>query len=147
MYKNDIDLTKLKLQLLMLPDLIRTKNSRSPNTVPLKKVTNVRTICEVMNDIDIGKEMLSEVFRLFQIFFTLPVTTATPATPEGIFSALRCLKTYLRSTMSQPRLNHTMPLYIHKDRTDKIDDMTIAKQFIMKMTGGEVILAIYKCLM
>ena len=68
LYKNDIDLAKLKLQLLMLPDLIRTRNSKSPNTVPIKKVTNVRTISEVVNDVGIGKEMLSEVFRLLQIF-------------------------------------------------------------------------------
>ena len=63
LYKNDIDLAKPKLQLLMLPDLIRTRNAKSPNTVPVK-VTNVRTICEIMNDVGIGKEMLSEVFRL-----------------------------------------------------------------------------------
>lgn len=91
LYKNDIDLAKLKLQLLMLPDLIRTRNAKSPNTVPVK-VTNVRTICEIMNDVGIGK-MLSEVYRLLQIFFTLPVTTATA---ERTFSALRRLKTYLR---------------------------------------------------
>ena len=57
-YKNDTDLAKLKLQLLMLPDLIRTRNSKSPNTVPIKKVTNARTICEIMNDVGIGEEML-----------------------------------------------------------------------------------------
>ena len=129
LYKNDIDLAKLKLQLLMLPDLIRTRNTKNPNTVPVKKVTNVRTICEIMNDVGIGKEILSEVFRLLQIFFTLPVTTATA---ERTFSALRRLKTFLRSTMSQPRLNHTMLLYIHKDRTDTINDISIAKQFIME---------------
>ena len=103
--KNDIDLAKLKLQWLMLPDLIRTRNAKSPNTVPVK-VTNVRTIYEIMN-VGIGK-MLSKVFRLLPIVFTLPVTTATA---ERTFSALRRLKTYLRSTMSQPRLNHTMLLY------------------------------------
>ena len=129
LYKNDIDLAKLKLQLLTLPDLIRARNSKSPNTVSIRKVTNVYTICEVMNDVGIGKKMLSDVFRLLQIFFTLPVMTATA---ERMFSALRHLKTKLRSTMSQPRLNHTMLLYIHKDRTDKINDMTIAKQFIME---------------
>ena len=32
--------------------------------------------------------------------------------------------------MSQARLNHTLFLYIHKDRTHKINDMTIAKEFI-----------------
>ena len=32
LYKNDIDLAKLKLQLLMLPDLIQTRNAKCPNT-------------------------------------------------------------------------------------------------------------------
>jgi len=51
MYKNDIDLTRLKVQLQMMPDLIRTRNQLPTNLVPIKKVTNVRTICDVMNDV------------------------------------------------------------------------------------------------
>ena len=32
--------------------------------------------------------------------------------------------------MSQARLNHAMSLYVHKDRTDKIDLDEIANSFI-----------------
>ena len=92
-------------------------------------MTNVRTICDIMSEVGVAKELFSEVFRLLQIFFTLPVTTSTA---ERTFSALRRLKTYLRSTMSQARLNHTMLLYIHKERTDQIDEKDIAKKFIME---------------
>ena len=67
--------------------------------------------------------MFSEVMRLIKIFYIIPVTTATA---ERSFSALRRLKTYLRSTMSQERLNHTMLLHVHKDRTDQIDIMNVA---------------------
>ena len=42
--KNDVDLHRLKTQLSMLPDLQRTRNSKLPNTVPIERVTNVRTI-------------------------------------------------------------------------------------------------------
>ena len=35
-------------------------------------------------------------------------------------STLRRLKTFLQSTMSQPRLNHVMILHIHKDKTDQV---------------------------
>ena len=70
LYKHDIDLVKLKLELLMLPDLIRTRNSKSPNTVPVKKVKNVRTICEVMNDVTIGKEMYQKCLDYFRYFDT-----------------------------------------------------------------------------
>ena len=129
LYKNDIDLQKLKHQLQMLPDLIRTRNVNVPNCIPIKSVTNVRTICDIMNEINMSKEMLSEVLKLLKIYYTIPVTTSSA---ERTFSALRRLKTYLRSTMTQPRLNNMMLLYIHKEKTDQIDDVPIAKSFIME---------------
>ena len=42
----------------------------------------------------------------------------TSATAERTFSTLRRLKNYLRSNMSQERLNHTIILHTCKDRTD-----------------------------
>ena len=108
---------------------MQTRNVKVPNCIPIKSVTNVRTICDIMNEINISKEMLSEVLKLLKIFYTIPVTTSSA---ERTFSALRCLMTYLQSTMSQPRLNHMMLLYIHKDKTDGIDDVSIAKNFIME---------------
>ena len=44
---------------------------------------------------------------------------------ERSASALRRVKTYLRTTMSQLRLNNLMMLSIHKDRTDQINLETI----------------------
>ena len=127
LYKNDLDLSRLKYQLLMLPDVIRVRNQKLQNDVPITKVTNVRTIYSVMSEISLGKEMFSEVLRLIKIFYTIPVTTSIA---ERAFSALRRLKTYLRTTMSQPRLNHAMTLYVHKERTDKINLDEIANSFI-----------------
>lgn len=125
LYSNDVNLTKLKLQLPMLPDLVRMRNSKiSP---PIKNVTKVRTICDIMNELSFSKEMFSDVNRLLRIFYTMPVTTATA---ERTFSTLRRVKTYLRSTMSQERLNHTMLLHVHKSRTDELDDRAIARQFV-----------------
>ena len=60
-------------------------------------------------------------------FLTVPVTTATA---EGSFSTLRRLKAYLHSTMSQPRLNHIVLLHSHKERTDALDLIHIAKIFV-----------------
>ena len=125
LYKDDLDLSKLKTQLSMLPDLIVTRNTR--NSVPIKKVTNVRTICDIINETSVGREMLSEVIKLLKIFYTLPTTTSTA---ERSFSALRRLKTFLRSTMTQPRLNHTLLSFIHKDRVDEIKEEKIAESFI-----------------
>ena len=52
------------------------------------------------------------IATLLHIFATLPVTTATS---ERSFSALKYLKNYLRSTMTQPRLNGLALIYVHRD--------------------------------
>lgn len=62
---------------------------------------------------------------LLQIFATIPVTTATT---ERTFSVLRRMKTYLRSTQTNERLNGLALANIHKDVEIKIDD--IIKIFI-----------------
>ena len=49
---------------------------------------------------------------LIQILATLPVTTATN---ERSFSALKYLKTYLRNTTKEMRLNGLALLYVHRD--------------------------------
>ncbi|XP_062512635.1 zinc finger MYM-type protein 1-like [Corticium candelabrum] len=127
LYKDDLDLSRLKYQLSMLPDVVQVRNRKLENNPPITEVTNVRTICSIMADISLCKEMLSEVVHLIKLFYIIPVTTSTA---ERTFSALRRLKTYLRTTMSQERLNHAMSLYVHKDRTDNIDLDQIANSFI-----------------
>ena len=39
------------------------------------------------------------------------------------------LKTYLRSTMTQKRLNKVIMLHCHKDKTDELDLVAVAKVF------------------
>ena len=85
--------------------------------MPITKVTNVRTMHSVMADILLGKETFSEVLQLVKISYTIPVTSSTA---ERSFSALRRLKTFLRITMTQSRLNHAMTLHVHMERTNEI---------------------------
>ena len=125
-YAKDIDLSHLKIQLQMFPDLLKAYNTAHQPTA-IHNVTNLNTLCQVMNDVNSSKVMFKEVFTLHKIFLTIPVTTANA---ERTFSALRRLKTYLRSTMSQPRLNHVMLLHIHKERTDSLDLVQVARDFI-----------------
>ena len=70
--------------------------------------------------------MLSKVSRLLSVTMTIPVLSAMA---ERTFSALSCLKNFLRSTMTQPCLNSVMLLHIHKDKTDDIDLLAVAKEF------------------
>ena len=80
-----------------------------------------------MNDMTSSKCMFSEVCMLLRILLTIPVTTSTA---ERTFSTLRRLKTFLRSTMTQKRLNHVMLLHIYKEKTDKIDLTKVATKFV-----------------
>ena len=72
--------------------------------------------------------MFCEVDKLVRLYFTIPITTATS---ERSFSALRRVKTYLRSTMTEERLNNVLLLHTHKDLAAELDLVKIAKIFIL----------------
>ena len=124
-YSRDIDIAKLKRQLPMLPDLI--KSYKSAQGLAKLHVTSMRTLADILLAVPLAKEMFSELDKLLRIYFTIPITTATS---ERSFSVLRRVKTYLRSTMSEARLNNVMLLHTHKDITDRIDINKIADTFV-----------------
>ena len=62
----------------------------------------------------------------YRILFTVPVTVASA---ERSFSKLKLLKNYLRSTMSQERLNGLATLCIEKKLLDEIDVNKIIDEF------------------
>ena len=57
-------------------------------------------------------QLQTEVLKLAKFILVMP---ATNAASERTFSALRRLKTWLRSTMHQALLNWCMILHVHKD--------------------------------
>ena len=69
----------------------------------------------------------SEVIKLLKLILVMP---ATNAISERSFSALKRVKTYLRTTMTQRRLNHLMLLHVHIDKTDNIDLKEISDDFV-----------------
>ena len=81
----------------------------------------------MLNAVPMAKQMFSEVSHLLRLYLTIPVTTATA---ERSFSTLRRIKTYLRSTMTQQRLNNVMLLHVHKDLCDDIDILKIGQSFV-----------------
>ena len=74
-----------------------------------------------------AKSFYSEVCTLARLILVMP---ATNAVSERSFSVMRRIKSYLRSTMGQARLNHIMVLNIYKERLDKLDLTSIANQFV-----------------
>ena len=69
---------------------------------------------------------LSAIVKLVVLILVAP---ATNATSERSFSALQRVKTYLRTTMTQPCLNHLMFLHIYKEDCDKLNLEQCADDF------------------
>ena len=83
-FRVKIDVSRLQLQLQMLPGVITTGTS-----VKVKKVTNARIIADALIDNNLVKGMFSEVDELLRLYFTFPVTSATA---EQSFSSLCLIK-------------------------------------------------------
>ena len=82
--------------------------------------------------------MVPEVRRMFpQVECLLRLLLVCPASSceaERSFSALRRLKTWLRATMSQKRLNSVMICHVHRERVAAMDPKDIAVQFLCGVT-------------
>ena len=72
------------------------------------------------------RAIYSEIVTLVIILLVIP---AANATSERTFSALRRVKTYLRSTVTQTRINNLITIHVQKERTDALDLKAIANEF------------------
>ena len=75
--------------------------------------------------------LLNSACQLFKLLLVLSATS-TNATSKCSFSALRRIKPYLRSTMTQARLNYLMILHYHQEITDELELKPIANECILK---------------
>ena len=114
-FSKDIPFFELSKQLPLLHDMVKTA---LPN---VKSVTSLNTICDAMNTNNIFKDMFSSVHLVHRLQLTSPITSATS---ERTF--------YVRSTMTEKRLNNCLLLHIHKDLTDSLELPSIAREFVFK---------------
>ena len=84
MYESDISMEPLIMQLKLIPDLIH--HHKQLTGVTIKKVTNICTLCDIMNSNPAAKSMCPEVHALLKLYMTIPVTTSTV---ERTFSTMR----------------------------------------------------------
>ena len=77
----------------------------------------------------IAADCYPNVSVAYRILLTLPVTVASA---ERSFSKLKLLKNYLRSTMSQERLNGLAMCTIERDILDTIDLNTVLDDFALR---------------
>ena len=75
--------------------------------------------------------LLSSVMKLAQIYLLAPMSAASA---ERSFSVQRRIKHYSRT---EKRYNNLMMLNIHKERTDAIDLIKIARDFAQRSDTGD----------
>ncbi len=120
-FYEDLDREELESQLKVFQTLCKEKmeTGERPSVKLLKKI--------LLSLSPAQRSLLNVVILAFHILLVMP---ATNATSERSFSALRRIKSYLRSTMTQRRLNHLMLLHYHQDLTDLLNMQEVANDFI-----------------
>lgn len=118
-FAQDLNLPSLEKQLPLLVDAAKLGF--------VNKVTSIRNITAAMNANPSYKVVLSEIYKLLRLYLTIPVTSATS---ERTFSVLKRLLVYLRSTMTEKRLNNCLLVHIHKDIIDELNLKEIAVEFV-----------------
>lgn len=73
------------------------------------------------------------LFEIAKVVRLLQVMPAANAVSERSFSAVRCIKKHLCSTMLQEWLNAVIGLHVHKDLTDGLDLKSISNKFACKL--------------
>ena len=117
-YGPDLNVHALEMQLQIF----------ATNFIMEGKKTSVKDILKYLRNISSAQRaLLSEICIIAKLILVMP---ATNAVSERSFSALRRVKTYLRSTMKQTRLNHLMILHVHKDITDSLNLNDIGNEFV-----------------
>ena len=80
-----------------------------------------------------GKRVFySEIIKLVKPLLVMP---ASNASSERSFSSLRFIKSYLRNSMGQERLNNLLLLYIHSEDTGALSIKAIADEFVETKEG------------
>ena len=117
-YGPDLNVHALEMQLQIF----------ATNFIMEGKKTSIKDILKYLRSISSAQRaLLSEICIIAKLILVMP---ATNAVSERSFSALRRVKTYLRSTMKQTRLNHLMILHVHKDITDSLNLNDIGNEFV-----------------
>lgn len=128
-YKDDLSKCELEAQLPLLKplceDIVKEKSSN---------FSLCDAVCILSKLSAAERAAFSGVWRVLKLLLVLP---ATNATSERSFSALRRVKTYLRTIMTQQRLNNLMVLHIHKDLVDELKLEKVAKDFVSGREGRQ----------
>ncbi len=124
---SSFDKVTLKRELVALPTYVKLFNQEN---IPIKEVTMVSTLHDIMNSRESFKICLPNIHQLLLLYTTAPLSSATA---ERSFSTMRRLKTWLRASMTTSTLTNRMFAAIHKYRLDAVNTETIASEFVKKL--------------
>ena len=118
-FKNDLNPTNLQVQLEQFANLFQDK----PNC-------SIDTLVEVLSTFGKNKSqkmLLPDVVKLARLFLVMP---ATNASSKRTFSWMKRIKSYLRDSTTNNRLNQCMVVRIHAEDVDNMNTIKIAREFI-----------------
>jgi len=92
---------------------------------PVNKLSETVTVLRGMSA-DV-RSMFAQVEKLVRIMLVCPCSSAEA---ERSFSSLRRLKTWLRSTMTQARLNSVAVCHSHQELLDAVDIVKVMREFV-----------------
>ena len=115
-YGSDLDKNMLEPQLLTYKLLFKN----------FKEKVTLKDVIETMEK-SVTSVLLSEICTVLKLILILP---ATNSQSERVFSSMKNVKTSVRSSMNQNRLNHIMLMSVHKEETKNMCLEEVADQFI-----------------
>ena len=101
-----------------------------------QEFTSVQDVVDFLRGLQPStKAMYTELFKLVKLLLVFPVSSCTP---ERSFSVLKRVKSYLRTTMSQERLNHCCIVNTYSAIADEIDVKEIVTEFINSDSRAQI---------
>ncbi|GKA40753.1 zinc finger MYM-type protein 1-like protein [Tanacetum coccineum] len=111
--RSDVDANDLYMELRLLSNYLPNKNLGPVDILNFLK----------------ERDVFPNAMIAYRVLLTIPVTVASA---ERSFSKLKLLKSYLRSTMSQERLNGLALISIENEQLDNIDYEDLMNRFASK---------------
>ncbi|KAJ8887243.1 hypothetical protein PR048_013458 [Dryococelus australis] len=125
-FKEDLNVERFTRQLAMLTEATAGR-----------KINSVHDVLDsIRREQSQTRTLFSELCTCLKLLLVLPTTSATAERP---FSTLRCLKTWLCSTMTHECLSHIAVLTVHRDLAKDVPNLDIANKFITSKESRKLV--------